>query len=175
MYQIEQIIYHLTTPPSYPFYKWFIITRNVFLIASLFFLISIIYLLFKTSWLNFRYLESAVEFFTYHPLIARKFAKKWKKIHARLKSGQEAERKLAVIEADSMFNDILKKMGFNEPTFEARIKNLISNLMPNIENVLEAHKVRNDIIYDPNYQLSLEEAKKILLIYEKALTDLQIF
>ena len=174
MYQTEQIIHFLTTPPPYPFYQWFIIIRNIFLVASLFFLVCIIYFLFKSSWLRYRYAEDAVEFFTYHPLVARKFTKKWNKIKIRLKSGQEEERKLAVIEADSMFNDMLKKMGFNEPTFEARIKNLVSNLMPNIESVLEAHKVRNNIVHDPNYQLNLDEAKKILLIYEKALTDLQI-
>ena len=174
MIEINDLIPYLTSPPPYPFYEWFVIARTVFIAVFLFFLLCIIYLLFKTSWLRIRFLESMVEFFTYKPLGAKKFVKQWNKIKRRLETGLESESKLAVIEADSIFSDVLEKMGFIEETFEARMKHLTSDVLPNIEEVLEAHKVRNNIIYDPSYQLTLEDAQKIILVYEKALTNLQV-
>ena len=172
MTEINDLISYLISPPP-PFDQWFIIARIIFIAVSLFFLFWIIYFLSKTSWLQVSFIEDAVEFFTYQPLGARKFIKQWNKIKHRLEIGLESENKLAIIEADSIFNDVLERMGFVEETFEARIKHLTSDLLPNIEEILEAHKVRNNIVYDPNYQITLDDAKKIILIYEKALTDLQ--
>ena len=173
MIEINNIISYLIAPPSYPFYQWFVIARIIFIAVFLFFLLWIIYFLLKTSWLRIRFLENAVEFFTYHPFGTKKFIKQWDKIKRRLEIGLESENKLAIIEADSMFSNVLEKMGFIEETFESRIKHLTLDLLPNIEEVLKAHKVRNNIVYDPNYQLIFDEAKKIILIYEKALIDLQ--
>ena len=173
MFEINNLIPYLIAPPPPPFYQWFVIARIVFIAVFLFFLFGIIYFLSKSSWLKVRYLENAVEFFTYQPLGTRKFVKQWDKVKRRLEVGLESENKLAIIEANSMLNDVLEKMGFIEKTFEARIRHLTPDLLPNIEEVLEAHKVRNNIVYDPDYQLTLDEAKKIILIYEKALIDLQ--
>ena len=174
MHEISQVMPYLIAPLPYPFYGWFVFARIIFIVVFLFFLFCIIYFSIKSGWLRFRFYESMVEFFTYQPLGARKIIKQWNKVKRRLKVGQDSENKLAIIEADSIFKDVLEKMGFIEEAFEARIKHLTPDLLPNIEEVLEAHKVRNNIVYDPDYQLTLDEAKKIILIYEKALIDLQV-
>ena len=174
MLEINNIIPYLTSPPPYPFYQWFIIARIVFIAVFLFFLFCIIYFLSKTNWLRIRFIENAVEFFFYQPFGTRKLIKQWDKIKRRLEIGLESENKLAIIEADLIFNDVLEKMGFIEETFEARIKHLTPDLLPNIEQILEAHKIRNNIVYDPNYRLILDEAKKTISVYEKALTDLEV-
>jgi hypothetical protein len=85
----------------------------------------------------------------------------------------ESEYKLAVIEADSVLDDILKRMGFAGQTLGERLEKLTSASLTNIEEVREAHKTRNNIVHDPNYRLSLDEARKLISIYEKALVDLQ--
>jgi len=45
--------------------------------------------------------------------------------------------------------------------------------LPNLEEARAAHQTRNNIVHDPNYRLSLDEARKILAVYEKSLIDLQ--
>ena len=85
----------------------------------------------------------------------------------------ESEHKLAVIEADSMLDNILKRMGFGGESLGERLEKLTVASLPNIEDAKEAHKIRSNIIHDPAYKLSLDEAKRIIEIYEKALTDLQ--
>ncbi|PIR71619.1 MAG: hypothetical protein COU43_01525, partial [Candidatus Nealsonbacteria bacterium CG10_big_fil_rev_8_21_14_0_10_37_25] len=91
----------------------------------------------------------------------------------RLETEMESEWKLAVIEADKIMDDILNRMGFGGKSLGERLGKLTAVSLPNIEEVKEAHKIRNNIIHDPTYRLSLEEAKRVIAIYEKALTDLQ--
>lgn len=173
-FAIDLVLGLILSPPPPPFYQWYVIIRALFIAISLLFLIHVVYFISKTSWLRFRFLENTVEFFTYKYLGARKIVKQWEKIRHRLEADSEAESKLAIMEADSILNNALGKMGFSGETFEERIKHLTPDLLPNIEQVLEAHKTYNHIVYDPDYKLSPEEAKKIILVYEQALIDLQV-
>jgi len=172
MLQVSDLIPYLISPP-HPFDQWLVIARIIFIAVFLFFLFWIIYFISKTSWLRFYFLEDAVEFFTYQPFGARKIVKQWNKIKRRLETGSEPESKLVILEADSMLNDILEKMGFAGGTLGERLKHLTPASLPNIEEVLEAHKIRNNIVYDPDYRLTIDEARRIVLIYEKALINLQ--
>lgn len=132
----------------------------------------IVYFLLKTNWLKFRLIQDLVEIVTYKPLGAKKILKQWMKIKERLDTGLESEFKLAVIEADSMLDDILKKLGYNGETLDERLKQVSLDVLPSVEKVREAHKIRNNIVHDPDYRLNLEEAEKAMSIYENALTEL---
>jgi hypothetical protein len=173
LYIINIIIQYLISPPA-PFDQWIEIIKIIFISISLLLLLFIIFFISKTSWLRSRYLEGITEFLTYKPFGAGKIVKQWEKIKRRLETGLEAERKLIIIEADSIFNNVLERMGYIDENFELRIKRLTPEILPNIEEILEAHKICNNIIYDPDYRLNLDQTKRIILIYEKALIDLQI-
>ena len=149
--------------------------KVIFIIFALIFVGSIIALLFKNTWLKRRILEDLVEFVAYRPFGAKKTFKQWTKITKRLETGKEAECKLAVIEADSLLNDIFKKMGYSGETIGEILKQLDSTTLPNIEQIWEAHKIRNNVVHDPDYRFTLDEAKKTLGIFEKALRDLEMF
>jgi len=72
-----------------------------------------------------------------------------------------------------MLDDILKRMGYSGETLGERLNKLTIASLPNLEEAKEAHKIRNNIVHDPDYRLSLDEAKKTIETYERALTDLQ--
>jgi len=120
-------------------------------------------------------LQDMTEFLTYRPYGVKKIVKIWSKIKGRLESGSESEYKLAVIEADSILNDILERMGFKGETLGNRLKQVTTAILPSIEEVGEAHKIRNNIVHDPDYKLTLDQTQKALEIYERALRDLQVF
>ena len=149
------------------------ILRIVFLVVSATLLGFIIFALIKTTWLRRMYIWDLKEFLTYRPYGVRKLYRQWQKIKTRLDTGLESEYKLAVIEADSITNDILKGMGFGGETLSERLEKITEATIPNLTDVLEAHKIRNNIVHDPDYRLALSEAKTVMDIYEKALTDLQ--
>jgi len=157
-----------------PFTGWLLFLKILFIIFGLIFLSFIIFALIKTSWLKRMIIWDLQDFLSFRSLRASKVVKKWQKIKKRLEGGIESEAKLAVIEADKILDETLKKMGFSEETLGKKLDKLTAASLPNIEEVKQIHKIRNNIIYDPTYRLDFEEAKKALLIYEKALTDLQV-
>ena len=157
------------------FIGWLFILKVVFIFLFLFFLVGIIFFLFRTSWLRYILLSDVTEFLTFRPYGVRKIEKIWSRTKARLDRGLESEYKLAVIEADSMLEDTLKKMGYGGETLGERLTKLTAATLSNIEEIKTAHQIRNSIIHDPDYRLSLDEARKVLDIYEKAFRDLQAF
>ncbi|NCO80267.1 hypothetical protein GW869_00595 [bacterium] len=167
---IEQIISFILNPT---FSGWLLVLKILCLIFSLIFFGFIIFALIKTSWLKRMIIWDLQEFLTYRPFGVSKIAGKWQKIKKRLEAGIESEAKLAIIEADSMLDGILDRMGFGGRTLGERLDRLTDVSLPNIEEAKKSHKIRNNIVHDPTYKLDLEEAKKVISAYEKALTDLQ--
>jgi len=135
----------------------------------------IVFALIRSSWLKFYALYDAAEFFNYRPAGAKKMEKDWKKNIARLDSGLESEYKLAVIEADNAMNDVLKKMGYPGASLAENLDKANLTALSDIENLRAANQIRNSIVHNPDYKLSLEDAKKSLAAYEKALRDLDAF
>ncbi len=168
-----EILTQYITSPS--FNGWILILKTILIVFSLLFLTGIVLFLSRSSWLKIIFLFDIFEFFTYRPFGVKKIIKAWNKIMARLETGLESEYKLAIIEADSMLDDTLKRMGYGGETLGERLGKLTSATLPNIEEVKKAHQTRNNIIHDPDYRLSLDEAKKVLAIYEQAFKDLQAF
>ena len=169
---MPEIISWLISPT---FSGWLLILKILFIIVALILLGFIIFALAKTLWLKRMWIWDLVEFFSFRPYGVRKVVKAWAKITARLETGLESEYKLAVIEADSMLNDILKGMGFGGETLGERLERLTAATLPNLEQIWGAHKIRNNIVHDPDYRLTLDEARKVLGIYEQALRDLEAF
>lgn len=163
-------IFSLITSPTFLLY-----IKIIFIIIGALFLLGIIALLLNNSWLKRRFLEDWTEFFIYRPFGVKKTFKQWAKVLKRLDTGKEADYKLAVIEADGLLNDILKKMEYKGETMAKILEQINATILPNIEEIWEVHKIRNNVVHDPDYELSLEQARKILEIYEKSFRTLEMF
>jgi hypothetical protein len=166
--QLFSLIVNFQTSGVFFYIKIFFIAVSVLL------LFFILILLLKTTWLQYRFLENAIEFITYKSFGAKKTFKKWLKISKRLESGQESEYKLAVIEADDLLAEALEAMEVKGKTIEEKLENIDPVVLPEAEKVLQAHKVRNEIVYNPDRQLTLDKAKEILYIYEKVFRNLEL-
>lgn len=139
---------------------------------ALLFISAIIFLIRRTSWLRYRYGQDITEFFTSRPYEVKKFEKIWAKIMSRLEQPSEGEHKLAIIEADSLLNEILEKMGFQGETLGGKLEKVTADILPRLQEIQEAHKFRNNVVHDPDYRVTLEQAEKTIKIYQKALQDL---
>lgn len=152
----------------------FSIVKILFIIFSLALLAAVFYFLANTNYLHFRIFQDVTEFFTYKPYGTKKMIKVWKKIFGRLELPNESEYKLAVIEADDLLDGILKRLGYAGDNLKERLASLTGIILPSIDKVREAHTVRNSIVHDPDYHLTLDQAKKLLDTYEQALRELQV-
>lgn len=167
------IIYFLTYPP---FPKTLLVLKILFISLFIYFLLSIInYLFFKTHYFQWLYGESIIEGLTKKPYGVKKVDLIWNRIEEKIKPGTESDYKLALIEADSLLDQLLKSIGYKGETLDDRLRQITPVNLSTLEELKTVHKVRNDIIRDPNYQLSVEKAKEFLSIYKKTFEELEIF
>lgn len=168
----QEILSFFLNPPDE---FWFLIVKITFIAISAVLAGGLIFALAKSSYIRWRFVEDATEFMTFKPSGVRKLVKAWNKIKGRIDTGVESEYKLAVIEADGVVDDVLRRIGHKGDNLEERLKGLTSATLPNIEDLKEAHRSRTRILHNPDQGLSAEEAEKLLKVYEKALEDLQAF
>lgn len=148
--------------------------KLVFVVFAMFFLVGVVYFTLNSSWLQYKFLEDVTEFFSWQSYGLRQITKRWNKIKKRIELGSEAELKLAIIEADDFLNEVLEDAGFEEKTFEESVKKAGRLISPILNDVLAAHELRNSIVYDPDYKLNSEQAKRILSVYESAINTIGI-
>lgn len=169
--QFFHILYYLV-PQQLP--SFLFIPKFIFGLVGIFFAVFIVFALIKSSWLWYLFFLDAREFLTYRAFGVRKFTRDWEKIAARLETGEEAEFKLALIEADSMLDNSLKRLGFGGDTLQEKLDKTSSAILPNVADIKEAHRVRDNIVHDPNFILSHDQARKTLEVYEKSFQILDL-
>ncbi|MFH1423884.1 MAG: hypothetical protein ABIG29_02980 [Candidatus Nealsonbacteria bacterium] len=168
---LDAIISFLISPEIQQKLLW---VQFTFLSIGLILLIAIIILIFKTHYYQWLFVQDFWEFLTTRPFGAKRITKIWNKIINRLSTGAESESKMAVIEADDLLDASLKRMGFIGQTLEEKLGKLTSATVGNLDDVYAAHKVRNNIVHNPDYRLSQDEAKATLGAYQRAFNSLQI-
>ena len=134
----------------------------------------IIFALFRTSWLWEAYIGDFAEFFTFRPFGIRRMTRTWNAVRARMETQNEDEYKLAVTEADGMLSTIVTKMNISGDSTEEKLNTLTTAIISNLEDVKAAHATRNNIVHNPDYRLSMDEANKVLNVYEKAFQSLDL-
>lgn len=102
------------------------------------------------------------------------FTGKWQEILKRLASAEEASYRLAVIEADKFFEEALRRLGYVGENFSDRLKQVHPTEIKNLNEVWQAHRVRNSLAHDADFKLSRGEAEKAVDAYERALRDLEV-
>jgi len=91
-------------------------------------------------------------------------------INKKLVSDTPSDWKIAVIEADKTLDRALLKKGFAGESLGDKLKDMVPADLPEVyEEVWEAHKIRNKIVHEPEFELSQGEARKIVGIYERAI------
>jgi len=146
--------------------------KLVFVLFTAFFLIFVIYFMINSSWLQYKFLEDVTEFFSWQAYGQREMRKQWSKIKKRIELGTESDYKLAIIDADDFLIEVLDNRGYEGKDFMEAVNNAGRLIAPILDDVLRAHEIRNSIVYNPDYKLSVEDAKKILFTYESAVNGI---
>lgn len=98
---------------------------------------------------------------------------KWKSIEEMAGANNEMSHKLAVMEADKLFDHVLKALGFGGSTLAERLK-LAAYRYPNIRNVWPAHAARNRMVHEATYHLSGGTARDAIRRFRAALRELGV-
>ena len=98
----------------------------------------------------------------------------WIKIQVQLTTGKPSSLKVAILDADKLVDGTLRVIYPRELTLGERLK-LAKDLFRNpqvYEDLWYAHKVRNLVAHEINYDLPSFEAQNVLVKYRQALVDL---
>lgn len=139
-------------------------------------ILSVGFLIFayrKTSWMRISVLTNLKEFSNMKSVEESKSERDWRKVKQRLEKDWASESKLAIIEADKLLDGMLKRMGYGGESMGDRLKQVDKETLPNLDDIWLAHKTRNDIVHDPDYQFSTRSARIAIDAYEKAFEHLR--
>lgn len=100
-------------------------------------------------------------------------AEPWGEVQKKVESTYPSDWNLAVINADSVFDNVLKEMGLGGTTLGDRLKQLDFSKLRSLNDVWEAHKTRNRIAHETDRVITNEEAKRAVSLFEKALRELE--
>lgn len=96
---------------------------------------------------------------------------RWHRISDVLKSGGERDFRLAIIEADSLIDEILIRHGHIGKDMGERLKSILPHELKNLDDLWKAHKIRNQIAHGDEVQMSKGRAEKIINVYGKVLRE----
>jgi hypothetical protein len=152
----------------------YLLAKFSFIGFSVLAIMAIILLIPRVSWTQFRIKDEFAAYSKYNPGTTKKITKSWLKIMSRLNANLESEFKLALIEADDVLDKALKAQGFQGETMGDRLKQITPDILVNVEEIKEAHKIRNDIVHDPDYHLTRVVVQKALDCYEETLRNFNL-
>jgi len=94
---------------------------------------------------------------------------RWIQTLTYLFSQHAGDWKLAIIEADSMLEELMNQMGFKGETLSDKLKSATEqNKFRGLSSAWEVHNIRNKIAHEGlAFELSQHEAKRVIAIYEQ--------
>ncbi|MCL2085753.1 hypothetical protein FWH09_02365 [Candidatus Saccharibacteria bacterium] len=102
-----------------------------------------------------------------------KIQAKWLKIEQSLIQGNQPSYHLAILEADKFLDFILRAGRFSGETMGDRLRSAEKHFK-NPNAVWAAHKIRNQIAHEPDFEINYGQAMKAMLQFRGALKDLGV-
>lgn len=148
-------------------------TDLVSILITAAFIVGIVIIIMKTGWLRAR-LERIDDVLLKSDRAKKFVEKSWEEVERHFFSGNDNDLKIAVIKADTLLGEALREAGTHGVDLGDRLKKLTAAELPNIENVWEAHKLRNRIAHEIDFVLKRDLAERALTVYEQALEYLGV-
>jgi hypothetical protein len=98
-------------------------------------------------------------------------SRRWKTIQMVSKSGASGLRS-SVLEADKLLDYVMKKQGYNGETMAERLKSA-QREFTNRDSVWRAHKLRNTMAHEVDFDLVPSQANEAIRDFERAIKDLK--
>ena len=98
---------------------------------------------------------------------------RWQTIIKKMESDNVSDWKLAIIEADTLLDEMVKKMGYHGENLGERLRRIEVSDFTSLQEAWEAHKVRNKIAHDSSDQfiLTQREARRVIGLFEKVFRE----
>lgn len=97
---------------------------------------------------------------------------RWQEILELVNSDNPGNWRLAVIEADVMLDDLMKRLGYLGDTLGERLKSVDSATFASLQQAWEAHRVRNQIAHEgSDFVLTQREARRVIDLFRQVFQE----
>lgn len=147
--------------------KFFLIFLNIFLA------VCILYIAMKIFKIRAEEIKELIEH-TVRPgqeEPEKKESAIWKKITTLADSDNSSDWKLAIIEADKALDNMLSVIGYQGDGVGDKLMGVESGDFLSLDDAWEAHKIRNKIAHQSDFNLPEREVKRVIGLYEKAFRE----
>lgn len=94
--------------------------------------------------------------------------KRWNAIEAMFKSPDRNAWRMAVIDADSMLDELIVSLGYRGNTFGERLKDMHRDNIPWLQSAWDVHLLRNKLAHEGSrYPLNDRESYRAYRIYQQ--------
>ncbi|PIR41249.1 MAG: hypothetical protein COV31_02490 [Candidatus Yanofskybacteria bacterium CG10_big_fil_rev_8_21_14_0_10_46_23] len=101
-----------------------------------------------------------------------KIQSRWDEVRDHISSISDSEWKFAVVEADKLVEDALRQVGFSGDSMGEILKGIDKTKLASLQGLWDAHKLRNLIVHNTDFEVKQAEAQYALKQFEKALTEI---
>ncbi|MCF7835919.1 MAG: hypothetical protein K9M15_02240 [Candidatus Marinimicrobia bacterium] len=99
--------------------------------------------------------------------------KRWDKIKKYIETNNSSDWKMAIMEADSLLDEMIKNIGYEGEGLGERLTKIKKVQLNSLDDAWEAHKVRNKIAHEGNrYEITKNKAEKTIELYENVFKEL---
>ncbi len=144
------------------FFKTARFVIGLYLIIMIVVVAGVLYRIGKIYWVI---LFTGQEF----PVTKGRTQKKWEKLKGYLETNNPSQWKVAILEASKMLYEILDIIGYKGKTLGEKLNVMLPSQLENLEEVKEANLIKNKIVRDDEFQLSKEEARRVVNVFAQAL------
>lgn len=156
--------------------SWFYIFKSVMFYLTIIFAILFVVVIYKIRQLQKgSILQQVAELeATMNPPAeaVSAYDNRWSEIKKHVNSFNEAEWKMAVIEGDKFVDDALKSGGYLGESMGERLMMIQPGQLLSLQQLWDAHKLRNLLVHDVNYQLTHRQAVLAIEAFESVLREL---
>ena len=97
---------------------------------------------------------------------------RWTDIQAHFQSQNSTDWRMAIIDADSMLEDLITGMGYQGTNFGEKLKSMSHANFPSLDAAWHVHKLRNTLAHQgSSYHLTDRESYQAFKIYEQIFHD----
>jgi hypothetical protein len=143
------------------------------LVVSLVIFAAAIYFAIESGWFKVR-VDRFRNVILQSNMSKKEAQESWRRIETHFYHGGESDLKVAILEADKLLNNALRDAGMMGIQLGDRLKKANESQIPNLNDLWQAHKLRNQIAHESNFVLKRDLAERALDIYEAALKNLGV-
>lgn len=99
---------------------------------------------------------------------------RWKTLVLKAHSAPPQSFVLALIEADKFIDDVLKQLGYTGEHMADRLGQINDSDAPSLPKVWRVHKIRNELVHTPDFEINPVDAQEMLDVYAAFLKELKI-